>query len=230
MKIGERTAMNRDDIYFCCFQVLRFQVRSWVTGIAFLLFTGGQVLAGGDPGPGGQIHEEDLPGTQGDVHALVLDLSWGFLFPMGPDWRSELVGDDPSYPIQVRWRYTGPGFDSAVLSVYDANNQIAGEISLPLDVPPVDGYRYANLQIGDLPASPTLTMQVRDVDGRFCLRVSTDPGAIYQLWRVPIPGLVIDPSLGHLEAEITAEALETEFFFQPAVGVSQEFFFIADFQ
>jgi hypothetical protein len=77
---------------------------------------------------------------------------------------------------------------------------------------------------------PRALSSVRDVDGRFCLRVSTDPGAIYQLWRVPISGFHSLPSLGHLEAEITAEALETEFFFQPAVGVLQEFFFIADFQ
>jgi D-alanyl-D-alanine carboxypeptidase len=135
-----------------------------IAGYICLLFTGGQALAGGDPGPGGEINPGDLPGTQGDVHALVLDLSWSFVFPMGPDWRSELVGDDPSHPFQVRWRYTGPGFDSAVLAVYDANNQIAGEIPLPLNVPPVDGYRYANLQIGSLPVSPTLTMQVRVKD------------------------------------------------------------------
>jgi CubicO group peptidase (beta-lactamase class C family) len=67
----------------------------------------------------------------------------------------------------------------------------------------------------------------RGVDGRFCLRANTDPGAIYQLWQVPSLGLGIDP---HLETEITAEALETEFFIQPEVGVFQEFFFVTDYQ
>jgi CubicO group peptidase (beta-lactamase class C family) len=117
-------------------------------------------IAAGNPGPGGSVPVE-LPESLEDVPITLLELSWDFGEFEPPDWRKELLTDDPTDDFLLRWRYSGPEIGSAILSVYDRNNVFAGNIALPVGVPDAGGFRESTFLVGDLPCVPTLTMQVR---------------------------------------------------------------------
>lgn len=123
-----------------------------------------RTFAAGNPGPG-PTEPADLPQTLEEVPITILELTWDFGDPEPPDWRKELVGEDPTAGFRLRWKYTGPTIAAAVLSLYDRYNAFLGDVALPLAPPDADGYRYLTLQIGDLPGVPTMTMHVRLKDG-----------------------------------------------------------------
>lgn len=161
----------------------------------------GSLRAAGNPGPG-PTDPSELPVTLTAVHITVMEVSWDFGDVAPPDWRKELVSSDTNQNFRLRWKYAGPGFASAVLSIYDDSNQLVGDVPLPLTPVSSDGYRYTTFLIGDLLCPPTLTLHVRilDADG-------TQVGCTSN------------------EAQITAEGPGDPFLYTPlfTIGLSQDF-------
>ncbi len=123
-----------------------------------LVLAGGPALAaptGIPPQP-----PPDLPGTLTEVQLTIVEISWDFGDVVPFDWRTNLTSSDLTAFFRFRWRYSGPGFDHAVIAVADANGSPLGEVPLPLTPIFADGFRYSNVTIGDLPGTPTLELRV----------------------------------------------------------------------